>query len=149
LSRIKGHEKAILIAIAFLITATISFSLGVEKGKNLAAQRTNLRIDVASSKAVAGSARQPELAQQKKPSEFSGKAAEAPQNYTIQLASFSSKTSAEKEVAFLRKKGYTPLVIPKGKYIMLCVGNFSDKETASKVLAEFKKRYSDCRVRRL
>jgi len=141
LSRIWSYEKAILIAIALLITAIISFSLGVEKGKNLAVRRTNLRIDAASNKAAPASpaqivftTKEPELTQQKS------------ESYAIQLATFSTKTLAQKEIELLRKKGYAPLVIAKGKYIVLYVGNFSNKETANKVLGEFRKRYSDCRI---
>jgi hypothetical protein len=142
LIRIWGYEKVILIAIALLVTAIISFSIGVERGKNLAARRINLRIDVASNKAAPGSATQLATAS-KQPVTLTPQKSES---YAIQLATFGTKTLAQKEIELLRKKGYAPLVISKGKYIILYVGNFSNKELANKVLGEFKKRYSDCRI---
>lgn len=162
MSRLRGYEKIILLAIAFLVTAIISFSFGVEKGKGLALRKTNLRIDVANAKNAAPPAHA-EGAQEsltvfqraiKEPTAIetgSKTNTEAPGEhaYTIQLASFSNKSSIDKETELLRKKGYDPMVIPKGKYTIICVGNFSDRETANKVLAEFKKRYKDSLVRRL
>ena len=44
--------------------------------------------------------------------------------YTIQLASYKSKSFAQKEAELLKKKGFVPLVIPKGSYTILCVGKF-------------------------
>ncbi|MFA4983912.1 MAG: SPOR domain-containing protein [Candidatus Omnitrophota bacterium] len=157
LSRLRGYEKIILGIIVLLVTAIASFSLGVEKGRSLALRKTNLRIDVASSKntgtaeatqgpaVISPAAKEPALTE----ADSKTKEGTSEHTYTIQLASFSNKTSIEKEAALLRKKGYNPLVIPKGKYTIICVGSFSDRETANKVLAEFKKRYKDSLIRRL
>ena len=155
LSRLRGYEKIILGVIVLLVTAIASFSLGVEKGRSLALRKTNLRIDVASSKntgtaeATQGPAVISISPAAKEPADSKTKEEASEHTYTIQLASFSNKTSIEKEAALLRKKGYNPLVIPKGKYTIICVGSFSDRETANKVLAEFKKRYKDSLIRRL
>ncbi len=35
LFRIRGHEKALLLVMGFVLTAIVAFSLGVEKGKNI------------------------------------------------------------------------------------------------------------------
>ena len=137
LSRIwSSYEKVILITIAFLITAIVSFSVGVEKGKNITAQKNNLRINVAALKTAP-------VSDSKQPAPTAQQNLES---YTIQLASFTNKILAQKEIELLRKKGYAPLLAVKGKYTVLYVGNFSDKETANKVLGEFKKRYSSCRI---
>lgn len=75
----------------------------------------------------------------------------SPQNYTIQLASCRTKVSAQKEAELLRKSGFSPLILSKGSYIVVCVGNFSNQQAAKTLVSELKKRkrYQDCLVRRL
>ena len=70
-------------------------------------------------------------------------------HYTVQVASFQTRKYAQKEAEVLRKKGFSPLVLPKGKYSILCVGNFSSRETAKPLLSKLRQRYRDCFVRRL
>jgi len=69
--------------------------------------------------------------------------------FTVQLASYQNKTLAQKEAQNLKKNGYTPLIIPKGKYLILCVGNFTDESKAKSILSKLKKQYNDSRIRRL
>ncbi|MCX5706632.1 MAG: SPOR domain-containing protein, partial [Candidatus Omnitrophica bacterium] len=69
--------------------------------------------------------------------------------YTIQVASFNNKSYALKEAEFLKKKGLVPLLFSNGNYIILCVGNFPNKETAQPLLSELNKRYPNCSIRRL
>ena len=70
-------------------------------------------------------------------------------NYTIQVASFSNRINAQKEVESLRRKGLSPLMLSKGKFSIVCVGNFTKREEAESLLPKLKKQYQDCRVRRL
>ena len=96
----------------------------------------------------------PKLAPQPKPKETVRTPAikrpkEQIDNYTIQLASYQSRKYADRAAEKLKKRGLSPLILSKGEYIVLCVGNFSDKKTAYSLLAEFKKQYRDCFVRRL
>jgi hypothetical protein len=65
------------------------------------------------------------------------------------VASYQSKTHAQKEAEALRKKGVTPLVLSKGDYIIVCVGNFSNRDAAKSLLLDLRKRYQDCYIRRL
>lgn len=148
LNYIWGYEKIILTIMGLVITGIISFSLGVEKGKKLAQgykfspQETRQETNIPKAKVQPNAERQDVL----KPVT----PADSLQNYyTIQLASYQSKTSAQKEADALKRKGLLPLVLSKGKYTVLCVGNFADKETARPLLSELKKRYQDCFIRRL
>lgn len=151
LNLIWGYEKTILLIFTIIVTSIISFSLGVEKGKGIALSKFNSRVDVAnistaqlnqvSSKGILPNAKQ-ENVEAIKPGY-------SLRNYTIQLASFQTKKYAQKEAELLRKKGYSPLILPKGSYIVLCVGNFSKKEAAQSLLSELKKYYQSCYVRRL
>jgi cell division septation protein DedD len=69
--------------------------------------------------------------------------------YTIQVASFKGKSNAQKEADLLRKRGYKASFLNSGSYVILCVGNFPNKETAQALLPELSKYYKDCRIRRL
>lgn len=69
--------------------------------------------------------------------------------YTIQVATFKSKQLALREVQLLLKEGLTPLVFAKGGYIILCVGKFSNQESAQPLLIQMQRTYAGCRIRRL
>jgi len=154
------HEKIIVMIMGGLFIGVISFSLGVERGKKLAmltmtntqmtaqyvpAKQALPKIDmpVKIKQAAAPTA----AADQKQ--EASEKTKDSELNYTIQLASYQTKTAAQKEAQALQKKGLSPLVLSKGKYSVLCVGRFNNENKARTMLAELKKRYKDCLLRRL
>ena len=69
--------------------------------------------------------------------------------FTIQVAAFRNKELAAREVQILSKKGLTPLAFAKGNYIILCVGKFSNQESAQPLLIVLQKTYAGCRIRRL
>ncbi len=70
-------------------------------------------------------------------------------NYTIQIAAFKNRESAAREVQLLSRKGLTPLAFTKGNYIILCVGKFSNQESAQPLLTVLQRTYAGCRIRRL
>ncbi len=154
MSYITKYEKAILIIIGFVITGIASFSLGVEKGKSYTTLKTDSELDIAAAKV------KPELSlpvstpkqvikeeqyQPVKKEEFK----EYIQNYTIQVASFLNRVNAQKEADILKRKGLSPQVLSKGRFCIVCVGNFSKREEAESLLSKLKKQYQDCRIRRL
>jgi hypothetical protein len=143
LSRLRAHEKIIITIMAMVISGVISFSLGVEKGKRISLLGASTRMDIAAIQA---------------PQETPAKLTQAPpappketpkESYVIQLASYKTKILAQKEAEVLRKKGFSPLVLSKGSYSVLYVGNFANREKAKLLLGELKKRFKDCYVRRL
>lgn len=136
---ILGYEKAILLLIGFIITAVVSFSLGVEKQKRDAAQAT--RLDLALPRTPKDNY------PQEKPAVL--KEANPLYNYTVQVASYQSRAFAQKEADLLQKKGLSYKIISKKGGLILCVGNFSDKKMALSLLSELKERYPDCFIRRL
>ncbi len=154
LGYIRGYEKTSLMIIAFIITVIVSFSLGVEKGKKTQVANSGTRLDLA----LKAQPAQPSKLPAPQPQPVLEKRNVTPQqesqeyihnNYTIQLASYQNKTSAQKEAEALKKRGLTPLIVSKGKFSVLCVGNFPNKKTAESLLVELKKRYRDCLIRRL
>ncbi|HTZ11346.1 MAG TPA: SPOR domain-containing protein [Candidatus Margulisiibacteriota bacterium] len=154
LDNILGYEKAIMTIIAVSVLCIISFSLGVEKGKRSALARNNTQLDLAKTTQPVP----PKLAPQKltKPVlPAANNVAQQPavmeyiRTYTIQLASYKTKSLAQKEAQSLKNNGLTPLVLAKGDYTIVCVGNFSNKEAAQPLLSQLKKRYQSCYIRRL
>lgn len=153
ISYVSKYEKALLIVIGFVITGIVSFSLGVEKGKKYIMLKTDSQLDIA---AVPKAPVLPKVAvpkqaasEQKYQPVKSSQIKEYIQNYTIQVASFVNKTSAQREAESLKRKGLSPLMLSKGKFIVVCVGNFSNKEEARRLLLNLRKQYQDCHIRRL
>jgi len=144
LTYIWGYEKTILTIVAVIITGVISFSLGVEKGKRLSSLGST-RLDIAS--AVGKTEAKPLISRIQPIQENKPKNDNA--TFTIQLASYKTKSYAQKEAQALKKKGLSAQVLSKKGYSVLCVGSFVSKEEALRMLSELKKRYQDCHIRRL
>jgi hypothetical protein len=174
---IKLYEKALLLVIGFVITGIVAFCLGVENGKTAAITSGSSRFDVAGPKSVQDpggiSFSKKEIPKSEKPQNPDSRVSFSIQGqlknmpvkqeiilqdpasgqdksaYTVQIASYQARGSAEKEMAKLRLKGLTPLVIKKGSYSVVCVGTFNNKEKAKSLLTQLKSKYRDCYIRRL
>jgi SPOR domain len=72
-----------------------------------------------------------------------------PAAFTIQVATFKNKQLALREVQLLLKEGLTPMAFAKGGNIVLCVGKFSNQESAQPLLIQLQRTYAGCRIRRL
>lgn len=168
----RNYEKTVILIICFLISWVIIFTIGIEKGKNMQLERsaevpaapplqqeaeTNIEpvIKIANIKPETVTIK-PEITEQQAqnpvvPVSKDKSLVKKNQKgrFTVQLASYQNKTTAQKEAQNLKKNGYTPLILTKGKYIVLCVGNFSDESKAKSILTKFKKQYLDSRIRRL
>ena len=154
ISYISKYEKALLIIIAFLITGIASFSLGVKKGKSYILLKTGSRMDIAAKPETPLPAPVPK-AQTRDQQQFQPEPVKKDepirhiQNYTIQVASFLNKTNAQKEADNLKRRGMSALVLSKGRFSIVCVGNFVKREEAQLLLSKLKKQYQDCHIRRL
>ncbi len=173
-----NYEKMIISFFAAVLVSVVSFSLGVEHGKRVSLARSNLRFDLSSriktpeaamiaSRKKQAPAGDHVISQQEEPksvlyapttavltAEKPGREAtpddkDLAAKYTIQLASFKTRENAKKAAQMLRKKGFDPIILSKGSYTVLCVGNFSNKNSAQSKVADFKKQYQTCYVRRL
>jgi cell division septation protein DedD len=164
-----NYEKLIFLIIGFIVTGVVCYCLGVERGKNIS--RLNI-VTPAELTSPAGD--QPEIQQNQAPLTVEGQAdtsiaskkilppatlektkysSTPPKNtgtkFTVQIASYKQKSSAQKEAGQLKKKGLPTTVIPLNGYSVICIGSFSDKEKARSLLTEMKKQYRDCFIRRL
>jgi septal ring-binding cell division protein DamX len=161
-----NYEKAILVIVGFIITAMVSFALGVERGKKIITLKSRPRPFMASGEEATQQASAPVARPaQVKPEpqikppppaireeELAAPAVLAKEtagSYTIQVASFKQEASAQEEMNSLKKKGLVASIVSKGKYLIVCVGNFVQKDEAKNLLSELKKRYQDCFIRRL
>ena len=155
---IRIHEKAISIIIILLIISLVSFSLGVEKGKKIVKSNGIRRIDKiqptqTDTTKLAASADIIDNQDQKIASAVkevnTAREREDISKYTIQVASFKSKGYAQKEVARLAKRGMQATIVRKGNYVVVYVGDFSQKKEADVSLNQLKQTYRDCFIRRL
>ncbi len=151
ISYISKYEKAVLIIIGFVITGIVSFSLGVEKGKNFILLKAASHLDIAANPKPSLSVSAPKqiTKEQQYQPEKKDELKEYIQNYTIQVASFLNRVNAQKEADILKRKGLSSLVLSKGKFSIVCVGNFAKRGEAESLLSKLKKQYQDCRIRRL
>ncbi len=114
--RMRGSEKTLLLLMAVVLVSIVSFSLGVEQGKQVVLIENESKVsDI----------------------------------YTIQVVGFKSRAPALREAQVLAKKGLAPLAFTKGDSIVLCVGKFSNQESAQPLLVILQKTYAGCRIRRL
>ena len=172
-----SYEKVILSVIAVIVTSIISFCLGVEHGKSVTLAKTRARFDISAKAKTPDAAliatqvipRQPATAMQlafvpeavKQPVAAPVVTAVLPEikqnrtvalstgHYTIQLASYKTKENAQKAAKLLKKRGLAPVVLAKGSYTIVCVGNFTNKNAAQSRITEFRKQYQNCYIRRL
>jgi len=160
----RPYEKPILLTIVILIITVVAYCLGIERGKGIALQGapslanpkeklTVRQTDSISTEKDSG----PEAVNLKQKNIDVAQNQQGPyadkkednQYYTIQVATYNTNALAQKEAERLKKNGYNPLIVNKGKYVVLCVGNYKDKESARSVLVRLKKQYLDCFMRRL
>lgn len=156
LAKVRGYQKSIFQAIAFIFVGLVSFSLGVEKG------RKPIVNEAASGAAVSDKPQKPEPDVKEESGSLLAKNQNQPKvlkpqqaaitvkaQYTIQVASISRSENVKKELSRLENKGYHAFGLLKGKYTVICVGRFAAKDHAQDSLAKLKNKYPDCQVRKL
>ncbi|MCM8797480.1 MAG: SPOR domain-containing protein [Candidatus Omnitrophica bacterium] len=151
-----SHEKTVFLIILFVVNAIIFFTLGVERGKRInpitssgitqGGINTDSRVII--NKPIPTDTPEQDRVIVKKDTTIKEALWQNKQYYAIQLASYKTNVYAQKEADNLKKKGFNAKVIQKGKYSVLYVGPFPDKETAHPVLSELKKRYEGCYITR-
>ncbi len=69
-------------------------------------------------------------------------------SYTIQVASFKSHQTAQKEALHLKTTGLDAFILSKGVHSIVCVGRFGDMAKAKQTSDKLKYKYQDNLVRR-
>ena len=81
---------------------------------------------------------EPEVVAEQKPAEAAEASAKPEGKYTIQLVTYDSESLAQRQLKALSEKGYRGFVVPKGKYLQVCVNAFESRKGAASLLQELK-----------
>jgi hypothetical protein len=155
-------ESLVIFTILGIMVALFSFSLGVERGKHLAAQALDERVSAAwnvgartvpvpmtAAVSVGLAAPVERAVTEQKPSEgMRGFTLGLGTRYTLQAATYGNEEYARQDALFLKAKGFQSFLIKSGRYWLLCVGNFSNKENASAFLRKLPGQFRSSQVRR-
>ncbi|MDE2028716.1 MAG: SPOR domain-containing protein, partial [Candidatus Omnitrophica bacterium] len=137
-----------------IMIALFSFSLGVERGKSLAAQTLDERVAAAwnvNPRPVAAAPVPAVPAPVKvmpRPAADRGFIVGTGLRYTLQAATYANEQYAQGDALVLKGKGFPTFLIKSGKYWLLCIGNFSTKEAASGYSRKLPAVYRSSQVRR-
>ncbi len=171
-------ENLVILGVFVMISMVISFSFGVEKGKRTVIRQIIKKHGVARKMEdipqptvaqTAESAPLPEqapliamapgageagrtalpAAAEESGAQSGAEKKEVDKKYTVQVASFKQKTAAKKAATLLEEKGFEALVLSKGKWSVVCVGWFAEKQEATSFSKQLKKEYKDNLVRSL
>jgi len=134
-------DTLILLGVIAILLFTISFSIGVERGKNIIASPARSQ-DTATTRNK--SINKDAEANQRLKEE----AGEERERYHVQVASFKKENSASKEVKRLENNGYPVVVTKKGDYVVIYVGGFESEREARSNFKDLKKKYKDCIFRK-
>lgn len=157
-------DTLILLGIVVFLLLILSFSLGVEKGRktayrNLEKEKQLLKESQFQTADVKNSPKQ--TAVETKDSEVQKTEKEPKQTiiekeeswddnkYLIQVATYLTEKTAKQEAEKLQNKGYPVVITKKGKFVVIFVGGFKDKEKAKENMKSLKEKYKDCFIRRL
>lgn len=135
-----SYENLIVLAIGLIMLLIVCYSLGVEKGKSF------VRADV--ERIPQEQAQQPPSPQTPEPKKERTELASDQESLEtspyIQVASFRTDKYAKREMETLKDKGYQTFVTKWGKFRVVCVGGYKDKDQARKALEQLRKLYADC-----
>ena len=142
-----SYENMIILSIGLIMLLIVCYSLGVERGRQLAqvkGEDMNIEQEQAESSPQ-------EVAPKPKEKRMQIKVAQVTEVFKaspyIQVASFRTDKYAIKEMEGLKSKGYQPYLARWGRYTVVCVGGYKDKDEAHQALVDLKKLYADCILR--
>ncbi len=147
-------ESLVVFTILGIMVALFSFSLGVERGKHLAAQALDERVSAAWNVGartmvapIAAAVVPPHsMVPAQRPLIIHGFISGT--RYTLQAATYGNEEYARQDALLLKGKGFTSFLIKSGKYWLVCVGNFNNKESAAALLRKLPGEYRLSQVRR-
>ena len=164
--RVAMHlDTLILLSVVAVLLLTFSYSLGVERGKNITL--ASLGLPATSQSQDLSTREQPESQsaqdQDSLVEEVTTPIANAnePNNkvvtpqkkkpqgsrYKIQVASFVTDNTAKRAAKNLESKGYPVLVMRKGKYAVVYVGVYENEREAKVQFNDLRQTYKDCILR--
>lgn len=157
-----SQENLIFFAIGLIMLLIVSYSWGVERGKKLAQliplypdghKRAQESEDIQAARQEQVQKTRTRKSPESEPAKrkIKTKLAQA-KNVAkilpyIQIASFRTDKYARREIDQLKNRGYQPFLAQWGKYRVVCVGGYKNKDEATMALKQLKKVYADCILR--
>ncbi|NQT28055.1 MAG: SPOR domain-containing protein [Candidatus Omnitrophica bacterium] len=144
-------DTLILLGVIAILLFTISFSIGVERGKGIGPGVKNAKENIVSPTQSPDTISTRNINIDKdandnqQPKE---RVEEENESYHVQVASFKKEISALKEVKRLEEGGYPVRIMKKGDYVVIYVGGFKNEGEAQSNFKDLKKKYKDCIFRK-
>ena len=155
-------DTLILLGVVIILLLTIAFSLGVEKGRRSGRVAKVKKEEVAVEAALPErpavevkpeSKPKVEVVEVAVPAESRETVTSKPAGttYVIRLATYTKENRdlAMQEVDKLKKEGFPAGLTESGKYLILMVGEFTDRAETDRKLAILKKTYKDCYIKKV
>ena len=147
-----SFDKFLTVVLLLIIVISITFAVGVHKGRRVGERREPVRRETSPRTAVVQKkpVKKVSMPMDKKlPAALKAPAVEEAtvspstlpmaDEWTLQVVTYTSQSHAESEVRKLRNEGFSPFIIPSGKYYQVCVNRFSSLKEAKKLQPVFTK----------
>ena len=163
-------ESLVILVILGIMIALFSFSLGVERGRSLAAQSLDEKAAAAwnvGGRRLAAVASVPAVVKpavvMNSSSRNSGNAgfihstvtkvsppvsSTVSGKWTVQVATYKSENYAQQEALGLKSKGYPTFILKSKGFFLVCVGNFASSSQADSFFKKVQAKYQGSQVRR-
>ena len=139
-------ESLVIFTILGIMVALFSFSLGVERGKHMAAQALDERVSAAWN--VSARTMAAPVAVAAAPVALPTPSVQAGMRYTLQAATYGNEEYARQDALTLIAKHFKSFLIKNGNYWLVCVGNFNSRESAASYSRKLPGQYRSSQVRR-
>ena len=157
-------ESLVIFTILGIMVALFSFSMGVERGKHIAAQALDERVSAAWNVGArtmgapvamaaihapmpAGALRSI-VVSRPMPGVHAFNSVLTTGRFTLQAATYGNEAFARQDAMYLKARNFQTFLIKSGKYWLLCVGNFNNKENATAFLRKLPSQFRNSQVRR-
>ena len=166
-------ENLVILVILGIMIALFSFSLGVERGRSLAAQSLDEKaaaawsvggrrlaavasvpvavkptVTVNSSTRISGNAGfiHSNAAKVTQPATMASSTGS--NKWTVQVATYKNENYAQQEALGLKSKGYPTFILKSKGFFLVCVGNFGSQTQADSFSQKLQAKYKETQVRR-
>jgi len=145
-----SHESLILGVILLIMVMILCFTFGVERGKRIGAIKASARRDAKNIEEGGVAPMTVPMREEEGISvnqeviplvqEVETKAEEERlEAYAIQLITYKHEEYANKELAKLKRNGFEPFVVRSGRFFVVNIGPYKNKDEALTILKEFKR----------
>lgn len=150
-------DQTIGLTLVLLVFYVLTFSWGVEKGKQASRESQGVRVAPVAAvvrepalAAVAAASNAPAAAMVSTsvPKEIPIPVEELPKpvakvakpdgKFTIQHVTYITHSAADREIQKLAKRGYSAFVIPSGRHLQVCIASFASRQDASLLLKQLR-----------